>query len=297
MIPTGEGSSAAPAREVVVPDPQSMVRWSEHDFPHPLARWHVHPEVEIHLIRSGSGFGFVGESVTRFEPGHLVLVGSNVPHNWISDIPPGEIVRGRDVVLHLDRRRVATMAEIAPEVADVVRFLDRVTGGVEYRGGTARAASRELEMIGLARGLDRILHVLGLVRLLVEAPPEDRRVLSAGRGPVDVDDRTSAVVDATLRYITENLTGAPRLGEAAAAVGLSPSYLSRVFRRSTGVGFATLVRRLRVSAACELLARSRAPVAEICFRAGFSNLSNFNRQFRAEVGVTPSEYRTSMRAG
>nr|WP_231979844.1 AraC family ligand binding domain-containing protein [Tessaracoccus coleopterorum] len=66
-----------------------MVRWHEHAYPHPLARWHTHPEVEIHLIRAGTGLAFVGDHVGRFEAGHLALVGSHLPHNWISDLSPG----------------------------------------------------------------------------------------------------------------------------------------------------------------------------------------------------------------
>ena len=54
-----------PSREIVVPDLDSMVRWHDHAYPHPLARWHTHPEVEIHLIRSGTGLAFVGDTSAR----------------------------------------------------------------------------------------------------------------------------------------------------------------------------------------------------------------------------------------
>ncbi|PWD94497.1 hypothetical protein DEJ38_08755 [Kocuria rosea] len=33
----------SPVRELVIPDPSRSVRWHEHDWPHPLARWHYHP--------------------------------------------------------------------------------------------------------------------------------------------------------------------------------------------------------------------------------------------------------------
>lgn len=38
-------------REVIPADPDHSVRWNEHDYPSPLARWNYHPEYEIHLTR------------------------------------------------------------------------------------------------------------------------------------------------------------------------------------------------------------------------------------------------------
>ncbi|HOQ53789.1 MAG TPA: hypothetical protein PLF56_09270 [Micropruina sp.] len=89
----------SPASEIVVPDLESSVRWHQHDFPHPLARWHTHPEVEVHLIRRSTGLAFVGDYIGPFGPGHFVLVGSQLPHNWLSDLEPDEMVAGRDVVI------------------------------------------------------------------------------------------------------------------------------------------------------------------------------------------------------
>ena len=44
--------------------------------------WHFHPEIEIMLIVKGEGTRFVGDSIGHFEPGDLVMVGSNLSHVW-----------------------------------------------------------------------------------------------------------------------------------------------------------------------------------------------------------------------
>jgi hypothetical protein len=68
----------------------SLVRCIEHGSPTPLERWHCHDEYEIQLIVGVRGRAFVGDYVGHFEPGHLVLTGPRLPHNWIStDLPPG----------------------------------------------------------------------------------------------------------------------------------------------------------------------------------------------------------------
>ncbi|MHA4812235.1 cupin domain-containing protein [Flavitalea flava] len=50
--------------------------------PYVNTRWHLHPEVELIHFKKGEGTQFVGDSMKPFESGDLVLVGSNLPHQW-----------------------------------------------------------------------------------------------------------------------------------------------------------------------------------------------------------------------
>jgi transcriptional regulator GlxA family with amidase domain len=54
---------------------------------------------------------------------------------------------------------------------------------------------------------------------------------------------------------------------------------------------------VRISAARQLLIETETSVAEIAFRCGFRNLSNFNRRFRAMTGLSPREYRAAYDGG
>jgi AraC-like DNA-binding protein len=47
--------------------------------------YHYHPEIELMHFVEGEGVEFVGDSSQRFKAGHLVLLGSNLPHFWIND--------------------------------------------------------------------------------------------------------------------------------------------------------------------------------------------------------------------
>jgi mannose-6-phosphate isomerase-like protein (cupin superfamily) len=89
-------------REIIPPDPNHSVRWHEHDYPSPIARWNYHPEYEIHLIRKGTGKFIVGDHVGTFEAGQVSLVGSGLPHDWVSDLAPGEVLEKRDAVIQFD---------------------------------------------------------------------------------------------------------------------------------------------------------------------------------------------------
>ncbi|WP_249352684.1 AraC family transcriptional regulator [Microbacterium sp. 4NA327F11] len=284
-----------PAREHVITDVESIVRWHTHDFPHALARWHTHPEVEIHLITASSGSAFVGDYVGRFSPGHVVAVGSDLPHNWTSELSPGEVVRGRDVVLQIDPQRFRRMSDIAPEARDAATYFASIRRGIEYTGDTAHAAAGMLRSIGESRGLARLGHLFQLLGLLSAAPATERVILSREAAIGGSERASQDRVDTVLQYISSNLSTGPSLTHAARLVGMTPSSLSRFFRATTGRGFAETARRIRILRAGALLVASDATVLTISREVGYENLSNFNRQFLREMGQTPTAYRAALR--
>ncbi len=102
----------------------------------------------------------------------------------------------------------------------------------------------------------------------------------------------SAGINKALSYIRENLTEPFSESDLAAIAGQSTGAFSRAFRRHTGMSLVQYVKRLRINLACQILmSDEQAPITDICFEVGFNNLSNFNRQFRAEKGMTPSRFR------
>lgn len=283
-----------PVRELVVTEVDSLFRWHRHDFPHPLARWHAHPEVEIHLITAGRGSAFVGDYVGRFSAGHVVAVGSELPHNWISEVAPGEVVGGRDVVLQLHPDRFRRLSESAPEAREAVAFFDSIRRGVEYSGATARSAAELLMELGEASGLARLSRLFQLLEILHDAPESARTTLSREAATGGVERSRQDRVDAVLTYITDHLHADISLSEAARVVSMSPSSLSRFFRLATGRGFAETVRRVRILRAIEMLRASDTSVLGISQRVGYNNISNFNRQFLRETGQTPTAFRAAM---
>ncbi len=66
---------------------------------------------------------------------------------------------------------------------------------------------------------------------------------------------------------------------------------SRFFKKNSGNSFTDYVAQLRVGHACKLLSETDLPVTDICFEVGYGNVSNFNRVFRLQRGLTPSAYR------
>jgi len=278
-------------REVIPEDPNHSVRWHEHDYPSPVARWNYHPEYELHLIRKGTGKFIVGDHIGTFEAGHLALVGSGLPHDWVSDLKPGEVLQGRDVLIQFDGKWVERAASILPEMAEVKPLLEQSSRGIEFLGRSARAAAVSLEAMGTSTGLQRLQHLFDVLAILSRAPESERRYLADEWFRPQLDGQAAAVVDLVLEYVFSNHAGSVRMSEAAALVGMSEPTFSKYFKRATGQNFSDLVRKLRLAHARRLLERSDKSISDICYEVGFTNLSNFNRHFRNDAGETPRDYR------
>ena len=76
----------------------------------------------------------------------------------------------------------------------------------------------------------------------------------------------------------------------AEEIGLSRSQLLRKITALTGVSVNELIRTFRLQKAAQLLGQKWAPVSQVAYEVGFSNLSYFSKVFKGHYGVLPSEY-------
>ena len=265
-----------------------VIRCIEHGFPTPLARWHYHDEYELHLIVATSGKAFVGDWIGQFQPGHLVLTGPRLPHNWVSTDLPDNGVAVRDLVIQFAHDPIVQVAKTVPEFAEVLPLLERARHGIEFFGFAER--SREhWQHVRSTRGISRFAAFCTFLAEL--ATSTDYRLLSSVQLQGVDDDRSLAQIDAVVGRITDNLAEPLSAADIAAELGMTESRFSRFFRRATGNTFTDFVNRIRVNRACQLLMETDRLITHICYEVGFNNVANFNRRFLDIKGMTPREYR------
>jgi AraC-like DNA-binding protein len=278
----------SPSLGYEAPEETGLVRCLAHGFPSPLVRWHFHDEYELHLITETSGKAFIGDWIGPFHPGHLVLCGPRLPHNWISlDVPEGGAA-GRDRVIQFRHEPIERAAEEIPELREVLQLLERSRHGIEFFGLAERALAHWDAVKG-ARGLRRF--ALFCEYLADLAQWTDYRLLSnvqmqGVEGEAGVD-QINTIVD----RITSNLAEPIVMADIATELGMSESRFSRFFKRSTGNSFTDFVNRVRINSACHLLMQTDHYVTDICYQVGFNNVANFNRRFLEIKGMTPTEFR------
>ena len=277
---------------VEVPRYGSIKVWS-HGYPFRTVRWHFHPEIEIHLITATTGRAFVGDHIGTFQPGNLVLTGPNLPHNWISDLPEGTKVSQRCLVLQFTEEFASGVSALFPEMAFLKALLAEAARGVEFAPRTGAAARPIMDELLTAAGGRRLELLFALLGLL-QADSQRRLLASAGYRSVPVETMNQPL-NHVLAHISRNLGHDLRETDLAALSGYSPSAFCRAFQRHTGMTFVSYVNGLRIGRACELLIGTQRRITDICFEVGFSNLSNFNRQFLAQKSMPPSVFRSHHR--
>jgi AraC-like DNA-binding protein len=278
----------SPSLGYEAPEEAGLVRCLSHGFPTPLARWHFHDECELHLIVATSGKAFVGDWIGPFQPGHLVLCGPRLPHNWISlGVPEGGVAE-RDLVIQFALGPVAHAAEQIPELAEVMGLLERARHGIEFFGLSDRAREH-WEHVKAVRGLRRLTAFCAYLCDLARCT--DYRLLSSVCLQGEDNDAATEQINTIVNRITQDVAQPLSAAALAAELGLSESGFSRFFRRATGNTYTGFVNRIRVNRACQLLMETERQVTHICYEVGFNNVANFNRRFLEIKGLTPTEFR------
>lgn len=278
-------------REIIAQDPQRSFHCIVHDFPSGVCGWASHPEYEIHLIQKSRGSIIAGDYVGTFGPGHVSLMGPHLPHDWVSDIAPGEVVVERDVVVHFTDEWVRDCMALMPELGGLDVLLQSSARGLEFSGETAASAHMAILGIVQSRGPAQIAAMFKLLGLLAEAPADEQVPLASRWLGRSDNVYANQAAEAGLAYIFDNLTGDISLSTAARLSHMSEPTFSKYFKRAAGSTFSSTVKRLRVAHVRRMLETSDLSAAKVAQASGYRNLSNFNRQFLAEVGMTPTEYR------
>ena len=174
----------------------------------PLVRWHYHDEYELHLISATRGKVFVGDWIGQFEPGHLVLTGPRLPHNWISiDVPEGGVAL-RDLVLQFARRAAAPGGRADPRAgrgAAAARARAPRHRVLRPVGARARALRTRVKA---AHGLQRFAEFCALPRragALHRLPAAVHRAAAELRRRRRAGDQINGIVDRITEHYAETL--------------------------------------------------------------------------------------------
>jgi AraC-like DNA-binding protein/quercetin dioxygenase-like cupin family protein len=252
--------------------------------------WHYHPEYQLTLVLRGHGKRFVGDDVSPFKAGDLVLTGPNLPHMWCSTRTRDRGGRPHEaIIIQFPGSIFGGQFLELPEMTPVRRLLDRSAQGIRFGDGARKKISRRMVRMGRQRGLARLIELLEILRILSQAPAERTLSSRAFSPAVRLEDRDR--IDGICRYAAENSTRPLALSQAASAAHMSVPAFTRFFRKSTGKTYVEFLTEIRVGSACRLLVESDKTVTEVCFAAGFNNVSTFNRRFMELKGVTPREFR------
>lgn len=249
---------------------------------------HSHKNFELNFITSGSGRRIVGDHISGFEKGDLVLLGPDVPHCW-------EILEEDQkafcIVTHFSEDIVSSDFFKMPELEKVVELLKQSKRGLRFKIEDDSKIRQVLEKMTQLEGLDYYIHLLRVFNKLLKT--EEREKLSNPIVQEGSFSRNLEKINKIYEYVFQHIHEGIKLEEASSLLNMSPNSFCRFFKKKTDLTFMEYVKRVRVGIAAKLLAETDKQITQICFESGYNNLANFNFYFKSIMGKTPSEYRKS----
>lgn len=255
--------------------------------------WHYHNNFEISFITEGSGKRIVADSIEEFQPGDLVFIGRNLPHVWIADkearTPSNRTLEM--VYLQFTSEVLCPQMLLLPELKYVARALALSERGIQIVGQTLNEVSEIMLQLPYLKGFDRMLHFFKLMDIIGSS---ESNIQLASKDYLNKRFTTGNKRIAVIHeYLMSNYREEVDLKIIAGLVNMAEGSLCRFFRMNMGLTVFEYLNKIRIEFVCQLLMDPDLSILEVCLDSGFNNLSHFNKQFKKNTGVTPSEYRKS----
>jgi AraC-like DNA-binding protein len=249
---------------------------------------HSHKNFELNYITSGSGKRIIGNSISSYTEGDLVLLGPNIPHCWEvlatqPDTPP------ECIVTHFYENIISSDFFKIPELEDVVALLKNASNGIWFKGKKTEKVGLTLKKMATLDGLDRYIELLKVFNLLLQI--EDRENIALPSSLPNSFDKDHDQINKIYEYVFKNIQTGIKLKEASDLVFMEPGSFCRYFKKKTKQTFMHYVKNVRIGIAAKLLAETDKQITQICYECGYNNLANFNHYFKVMMKKTPSEYR------
>lgn len=108
-------------------------------------------------------------------------------------------------------------------------------------------------------------------------------------------NKENSIINRAADYISQNFRKRLTLSDVTQALGYDYYYFSKNFHALFGVCFNDYLNTLRFNAAAEALLTSDDTITVIALDSGFQSVRNFNEVFQKKAGMTPSQYRKSVK--
>ncbi len=245
---------------------------------------HLHPDVELLYVLEGEVYVTVHETVYLMKTDDVLLINSSVRHTVSG--------KAKNILC-----RVAYDYQV---IADLIQdsngiFLCNSAADQEKSYETLQMLLRELVYEELLYDNRSASYKYSLLYQILDQLIEHFMEEHAGGRLLKDDRQDDEKLQQIIRYVYQNFQEVVSLSALADQMYVSKSTLSRFFKKQTGVYFAEYVNQIRLNYAVSELLYSERNITKIAMDCGFSNTSVFDKVFRENYGMSPSEYRIMMR--
>lgn len=261
---------------------------AQHVEPHVEAKMHRHEAWELYYVTQGRGVRMTGDTLMPFAAGEVVLIPPSMAHYW--EYEPDSVNSDGEIAYLMaafSREFVDRCIAAFPEIRRLLFARTFPVEAIKYGYKSAEIIKSVLREMA---GADDLGQLCGMLRLLPFVFTTADRTYIGKSIKIEQDLRRIQQVAA---YVMAHYQHAITLSDIASHIGMNRSAFCTFFKRNKGMTFSRFVTLYRLQTACELLKDTGKQISEICFSVGFNDLPHFNRVFRKEYGMSPSQFRVS----
>lgn len=244
--------------------------------------YHFHDLCELTIIEKGKGKLIVSDMLYNFYPRHISLIASDISHTYVSSADTNLtewylLQFSPDILKNI------------PDFSSVLNLIKNESAGYMFNEKDFNSIKKYFFKIHKAKSIDKFIAFLELLKILIKS--KKTHLAMKSEDPNNKDLRIAKIE----QYIHQNSERNISLKEIAKHACMSQGGVSRLFSGSKGVSIIAYIKNVRIANACKLISETNDSITQIAFAVGYENLSNFNRQFKEIVGMTPILYRKNIK--
>lgn len=255
------------------------------DATYEMKTFHFHKKYELYYLFEGARHYFIGDDTYLVNAGDLVMIHSDEIHKTgsvgtqghtrvvmnFSDELLAELCLCLDVNLFCCFDEKVHIVTVPMKLRPIIEVLFKRLYDDREEGGAQALALRKILVSEL------LMYCAQFIKTQ------------------DTDHTSARVKNQTISdikcFISERYAESLSLCEIANKFYLSPSYISRLFKKTTGLSIVEYINSVRVMAAKNLLDNTALKVSEIAQQTGFATTIHFSRVFKASTALSPQQYR------
>lgn len=256
----------------------------------PMPRPHMHSQVELNFILTGSMTYWFDGRILTLSAGQLSLFWGMIPHQ-VTECEEGTTF----VVLYVPMAVFLELPTLSALRAAI--FRGAVVEALDIKPYDADMFQRWREdMLQGDPQLSQIVkdELTARIRRLDRAGWHDLRetgTLTGAAATLGLDHERAVKAEGMAQFIGEHALDHICAEDVAKSVGLHPNYAMSLYKRATGLTIKQSITRQRLDTAQSMLIASDLPVASIAFDCGFGSLSSFYAAFEQRFRTSPAAFR------
>ena len=247
--------------------------------------WHIHPEYELVFVKNGSGILRIDSEEIPYHDGALLCLGPNIPH---SNFGNKECPDNLEIVIQFDQDFVEEKMAVFPEFHALRALIKEAQKVILFSNEIRKRLSPDFEILGSLDNTGKLIQFLTILESLTKELASasllfEKKVRAHKTSDVE---RLETVFEYVNSHYKEDIS----TQEIAERVGLTTNSFCRFFKKMVDTPFIQFVHEFRTRRAVELLNEDTYSVSEVMYKCGYTDASYFTRQFKKNLGLTPTQY-------